>query len=106
MDLALTHPHMVDDLDTKKNATFASRHWQLVGSTVEGGVKYFGFACRFFNKSTRLCEAHDKRPPVCQGYPWYDGEPGWHDKLPEGCSFWADVPPGAIKLPIVEIKKV
>lgn len=98
---------MIEDLDTKKNANFAARNWKLVVETEENGKRFFGFACRFFDKTTRMCTAHDKRPPICQGYPFYDQEPTSQMRLPAKCSYWADIPlpEGAIKLPIFEKKK-
>jgi Fe-S-cluster containining protein len=52
------------------------------------------YSCNMFNKETRLCEAHDERPPVCVGYPWYGREPN-PDNPPfekyKNCAFWEDI---------------
>jgi Fe-S-cluster containining protein len=48
--------------------------------------------CSMFDLESRLCTAHDSRPPVCRGFPWYGREP--HKVAIEkyiNCSFWADV---------------
>lgn len=49
--------------------------------------------CAAFDPETRLCMAHDDRPPVCSSFPWY-GRPPTNDftSLNDHCSFWADLP--------------
>ena len=76
------------------NAAFLLEHWTEVERDEQGSSRY---VCDAFDPQTRLCTAHETRPPVCQGYPWY-GLP-WYGHAPralEGlssrCSFWADVP--------------
>jgi Fe-S-cluster containining protein len=62
--------------------------------------------CSFFNTETRQCEAHDLRPPICEGYPWYSKGPG-DKELENKCGYWYDIPtsewPDRVKvLPILE----
>jgi hypothetical protein len=49
---------------------------------------------------TRTCTAHDDRPPICSGYPWYGLLAGsrWLDPP---CSFHADT---RVNLPIVAVR--
>lgn len=54
------------------------------------------YRCRHFNAQTRRCEAHDERPLMCRGYPWYPpGGPLPLNRIPADlsprCSFIADV---------------
>ena len=74
----------------RANADFVTAHWHALGDGE--------YRCDAFDPATRLCGAHDARPPVCRGFPWYSDGP-----TPEGaagltgipqCSFLADVPPG------------
>lgn len=73
----------------KKDAAFILKHWHRVAG---GGFNTY-FSCDQFNAETRLCEAHDTRPPICSDYPWYGAEPGSKKvKLNRRCSFWHDYP--------------
>lgn len=57
------------------------------------------WACDAFDRESRLCTAHETRPSMCSGYPWYLGWP-WgntepdHERafLPDRCSHRWDVP--------------
>lgn len=49
------------------------------------------FTCKWYNRETRACEAYDRRPPICSGYPWYDAPPDDTKTIPLECSFNADV---------------
>lgn len=49
------------------------------------------FTCKWFDTETRTCEAYDRRPPICSGYPWYDDEPDDSKTIPKECSYNADV---------------
>ena len=71
------------------NAYFILRHWHRSGG---GGTKT-RYACDRFDAATRLCTAHEDRPPICQGFPWYGAPPpvGTVVRLPRRCSFNADV---------------
>ena len=76
--------------------SFAQEHWfPYEGPLLDGrGVR--SYRCDRFNPVTRLCEAYDARPPVCDGFPWYDrgeGEAGSVHALPTRCSFALDVHP-------------
>lgn len=56
---------------------------------------YHFYRCDFFNEDARICMAHNARPALCSGFPWYG-------KKPDGaniggylrCSYWEDVPEG------------
>lgn len=84
---------------------FAREHWQVVGQRVNRNdssdrVEYL-VECDHFDKTTRLCTAHDSRPPICSGYPWYGAEPNRDRLLDARCSYQADV---RTLLPIVEVR--
>lgn len=55
------------------------------------------YRCAFFDPDTRMCTAHDQRPPVCRDFPFYDqpGNPQNLESRADGpwCSYWLDVPP-------------
>jgi Fe-S-cluster containining protein len=67
---------------------FIEEHWVTVGRKSDG----WRFNCDQFDPKTRMCMAHDDRPPICQGYPWYGQRPTFEkaDDLPRTCSFRAD----------------
>lgn len=57
------------------------------------GNPHVFYSCDKWDSESRLCTAHDERPPVCQGFPWYDREPNGFALLPyRRCSFWHEVP--------------
>jgi Fe-S-cluster containining protein len=64
--------------------------------------------CDQFDRDTRTCMAHDDRPQVCSGFPWYgrdphsDGAKPCRCSLSPRCSFNADV---RTMLPIVEVNR-
>jgi Fe-S-cluster containining protein len=73
---------------------FITEHWRATGEQRNGMHAY---ECDFFDAESRLCTAHDLRPPICRGYPWYSHEPGSRlVVLPLQCAFRADYPPGAV----------
>ncbi len=55
------------------------------------GQRYY--QCAAFDPDTRLCTAHDDRPPICRRFPWYEQKPE-ASRLGTltRCSFWADIP--------------
>jgi Fe-S-cluster containining protein len=60
-----------------------------------------GFTCLKFDRQTRSCTAHNDRPSVCSGFPWYGKEP---DKMVLGygrCTYITDT--GVKLLPIVAV---
>lgn len=89
-------PRTGTDLDAGESWDFAVEHWTKLGS--EGAEVYY--RCDAFDPETRLCTAHDDRPPICSGYPWYgrtrevltvlDVVRIW--RFPS-CEFYADLPP-------------
>lgn len=85
-------------------------HWTSQSTyTTDDGVTVHRVRCDQFDRETRTCLAHDRRPQVCSGFPWYGISKGgdwWQsvaDQLPPRCSFNADVP-GRRMLPIVEVR--
>ncbi|HEU5034036.1 MAG TPA: YkgJ family cysteine cluster protein [Mycobacteriales bacterium] len=67
---------------------FAAAHWQPTGARTDDGLH--AYRCDRFDAASRLCTAHDERPPICRGYPWYDDAPGTRlVLLPTRCSFRA-----------------
>lgn len=76
---------------TWADARFMVAHWRPAPEDAARVIPRF--TCDAWDSATRLCTAHDTRPPICQGYPWYGQTPGklgmlWSDR----CAFWADVP--------------
>jgi Fe-S-cluster containining protein len=72
------------------NLRFAATHWRPTGARDDAGR--FAYACSAFDPATRLCTAHDTRPPICRGYPWYGGPPTpVEPRLPDRCAFRADL---------------
>jgi Fe-S-cluster containining protein len=45
---------------------FAASHWTATGERSDGMHAY---QCDRFDRATRLCTAHDERPPICRTYP-------------------------------------
>jgi Fe-S-cluster containining protein len=86
------------------NHAFVREHW-AVTSTVflpEHGVLEWRIRCDAFDPHTRRCTAHDRRPPICAGYPWYGQAPteiGAHG-LDLVCAYQADV---RTTLPLVAV---
>jgi Fe-S-cluster containining protein len=72
-----------------REAVWLEVHWTVVATTSHGSH----LRCDQFDIDTRLCTAHDDRPAICRGFPWYgrapSSEPG---PLPLRCSFTADLP--------------
>lgn len=61
-------------------------HWREQGEDSGGRMRY---RCDLLDPETRLCTAHEDRPPICRGYPWYSE--GWTlarvNDTPKRCSF-------------------
>jgi Fe-S-cluster containining protein len=70
------------------DASFVAEHWHE-----KGDGRAF---CDVFDAETRLCTAHDDRPPVCSGFPYYGKDPTAERLAGSSaslrCSYWADVP--------------
>ena len=45
---------------------FAADHWTATGERRDGMHAY---QCDRFDAASRLCTAHDERPPICRAYP-------------------------------------
>jgi Fe-S-cluster containining protein len=90
---------------TGPSGPFAREHWQVIGERVnrndDSGRTEYLIECDQFDKATRLCTAHDSRPPICSGYPWYSADPNVNLVLDPTCSFQADV---RTMLPVVEVR--
>lgn len=68
-------------------ALFVTEHW----TATQVSVSSARWSCDAFDPDTRLCTAHEARPPVCSGFPWYGQEPTLTKELHPRCSFNADV---------------
>lgn len=78
------------------NIHFTLEHFHPISGT-EGWLW-----CDQFDRTSRLCLAHDHRPSICRDFPWYGREPRgtrteWNGEhviglISRRCSFWADVP--------------
>ena len=79
---------------TGPSAPFAREHWTQIGVGFgPDGQTLYRVRCDAFDPRTRLCAAHDQRPPICAGYPYYgDGPSGLADtrSLAPGCEFTRD----------------
>lgn len=77
---------------------FYLEHWTVIGEPGEGESQY-KVACDQFNPATRECTAHEDRPAICSGFPWYGRDPmrpvsgAVREWLVPQCSFNADVRP-------------
>lgn len=90
---------------------FLRDHWRTIDTVevVEGDdtVTVYRVECDQFDRESRTCGAHDTRPQVCSGFPWYGREPDddlcepSRASLSPRCSFNADV---RTMLPIVEVR--
>ena len=80
------------------NLAFAAAHWRATGQRDSDGRH--AYACDAFDTGSRLCTAHDARPPICRGYPWYGGPPNAAEPtLPARCSYRADLVADLVDLP-------
>lgn len=73
------------------STAFVREHWHVIRSKDTDAGPRWESRCDRFDPKTRLCTAHDERPPICSGFPWYGGQRGLMPMDP-GCSFNADVP--------------
>lgn len=70
------------------DAEFILAHWTPHPDSTESDVFY---QCSAWDSSTRLCTAHESRPPICRDYPWYGKAPYVGAFASVRCAFWADV---------------
>jgi Fe-S-cluster containining protein len=73
----------------RRNADFLTEHWHESAPGQDGPL----YACDRFDPDTRLCVAHEQRPPVCSGYPWYGRPPRPGVILNPRCSYLLDIAP-------------
>jgi Fe-S-cluster containining protein len=87
------------------DAEWLLEHWHFIDyvpAPSPGLSQGATFRCDKFDPVSRQCTAHDERPQVCRGYPWYGKTPKQFDPtMGPRCSFVADVP-GRL-LPIVAV---
>lgn len=94
--------------DGETNLRFIAEHMVPLAAQPEtyvdglpaAGSGMVAWKCDAFDPATRRCTAHDTRPPICRGYPWYgDAPPADTDAkgaaLYPGCSHRWDLEPGA-----------
>lgn len=58
--------------------------------TVDAIVSFF-YRCDWYDPDTRECRAHDQRPPICSGFPWYGDRPDPLKAMPPECGYLVDV---------------
>lgn len=82
--------------DAVKSLLFIRDHWTFLRREGEERL----YSCDAFDPETRLCTAHEARPPICRGYPWYGRRREHLGPLSAlmlrrylGCEFWADLSP-------------
>ncbi len=89
----LAHPRLAGGV--AREAAFIARNMTPTGEVMRVGNQVRQvWTCGKFDPVERICTAHDERPRMCSGYPWYGNEPG-PDRIMEKetrCSFWLDVP--------------
>ena len=73
----------------RADADFITEHWHEIDGHPGN------YRCDRFDPETLLCTAHDERPPVCRGFPWYGDGPSVERaaNLDPACSFLLDVKP-------------
>lgn len=49
-----------------EDLVFAAAHWTPTGARQDAMHAY---QCDHFDPESRLCTAHDERPPICRAYP-------------------------------------
>ncbi len=79
--------------ETRENARWFRDHFTVDGVDLDGHVRA---TCDAYDPDSRLCTAHDARPPICRRFPHYDNDdrpdPDLH--LPAGCSYRWELDPG------------
>lgn len=72
------------------DVTFILDHWQPLERR-DTGTRY---RCDRFDPVHRTCGAHEDRPDVCSGFPWYGEEPTREaaGEIARTCSYLFDVP--------------
>lgn len=84
--------------DAEIDIAFILKHWTKSAAEDDPAASdaWPTWSCDKFDPVHALCTAHEDRPPVCSGYPWYGKEPGPERaaKLYNCCSYLADLPPG------------
>ncbi len=79
----------------RANARFIVDHWHSNGQP-DSDRRHRLYSCDRFDPQTRLCTAHEDRPPICRGFPYYGRETITVD-LPEQCSYRDDWQPVTFK---------
>lgn len=100
----LEHMHQLPAREGLHRAAHYNGRFDNVGreNTVTGGVEVRGdrstfYRCDFFDDDPtsptyRQCTAHEQRPPLCRGFPYYGRPPGESGKfLPLDCSYRIDL---------------
>ena len=77
---------------TEVSPAEADKMYPLTDHAALAKQGYHFFRCDFFNTSTRKCDAHNLRPPLCRGFPWYGKKADGVNILGYPmCSYWEDV---------------
>lgn len=116
-DPALTEEQRANERDNIATYEFIVAHWHEVGEA-EAAVllpemvdERHGayYTCDQFDGERNLCMAHDTRPPICSGFPWYGTAPGGPYRLHRAfrrCGYWADVPREDWPATVVPMRRV
>lgn len=85
--------------EQRRQYEFFLAHWRVAEGPypTEEGLPGYKVTCDQYDRDTKTCLAHDTKPPVCYGFPWYGRDP--HAPLSQPiarslspqCSFNADV---------------
>lgn len=88
-DLWSTSRRTLEGMDTDQ-ARFLLEHWHQLDEEDNGHYR-----CDMLDPVHRTCMAHDSRPQVCSGYPWYGREPSPKVIFARDtqCSYLLDLPP-------------
>lgn len=100
-----THEFIVAHWHEVSEATALTLFPEMVNNDFYGAY----YTCDQFDGERNLCMAHDARPPICSGFPWYGASPGVgvapHRAL-RRCGYWADVPREDWPATVVPMRRV
>ena len=92
----------VSSADGEANLRFIGEHMVPLAEQPEtyldGGPAatsgHTAWSCDRYDPVAKLCTAHDDRPPICRGWPWYGDPPYAMSSMPGECSHQWDREPG------------
>jgi Fe-S-cluster containining protein len=116
-DPDLTEEQRANERDNLATLAFIAAHWHevseaealaLLPEMVDDWCGAY-YTCDQFDGERSLCMAHDTRPPICSGFPWYGAEPGTKGMINRAlrrCGYWADVPRERWPVTVVPMRRV